>query len=702
MDATESRANRQIGGQAIALWLLLTGTVLFVPAYTVGFLDGVPANHPLDFLFAILVAGFVWPRDFAARGWRRYLRIVLLISICAGLRWASSRTCGTHGLRADYLSEVRPGQFVRQWSTAGHPVNSSRLDARLDFDGVAIGPGRRPLWTDFLNTVSEGDPQVAARLGRGLTVTWNGYITPERDCTLAVEASCPCELKAGQEGAVRAEVCTPLVLAARFSDLHAPRLRLLIREDGRTVPEHWLTPNPARGGSAQRALYLLLLSWTALGLALLLIIRSPVSAVACSPWPAVCLLLGALLSGEVLWEYNQAKNPTLHIMPPDDYLIYESEARTLALNGISHDDGLAFHRSAGMRYYLAAAHWLFGEAGYGVILFQQVLRGGTALLMFLLARRLAAPHWLGWSAAGIVLLLPNLARFSLWFWPETPGTFLFALACSLAVRTEGERGRRLLAWAAGTGLGVGLLALIRTNAVSLVPALGGWMLLRTRSVRPAVVLFLVALCLVSLVALRNLVVTGQAVLWPTEGPVTAVLGNEIPRGTDITWALTGEPVNDAALTRAMEHLWDFKSNPAAAYDVCPPQDQVWMSRALTRVFLVYVWRHPGRYAGQVLARAREWFFPDRNIILVYSLLALLALGSLFRNASSWSTVFFLVACYSGPFLLVYFEGRHRVVILPELILLAVAGIAEAAKRLRAVASSRPPRREAPSALDQAA
>ena len=53
-----------------------------------------------------------------------------------------------------------------------------------------------------------------------------------------------------------------------------------------------------------------------------------------------------------------------------------------------------------MRYYLAAAHALFGESGYGVILFQQLLRGATGILVLRLMRRLAAPAWTGWAAAG--------------------------------------------------------------------------------------------------------------------------------------------------------------------------------------------------------------------------------------------------------------------------------------------------------------
>jgi 4-amino-4-deoxy-L-arabinose transferase-like glycosyltransferase len=675
----EARPKAWIG---LLLWASLAGTALFVPAYPLGFLDGIPADSLMDFVAAIGLAAWILPRDFARLSARRGLLLFGLVAVCAGLRVLSARAYGTHGLPARYESELRPGQFELERSTSCHVPGATRVDGVIDFEGVGVGIGRKPLWADFLNTVRPAST-VADRLAGRLYVCWSGSVRPDRDCRLAVEATCPCTLAVGRGNLLRAGGNYPIRLEARFPNLHSPHLRLVTADNGRTVPGRWLSPNPRGSSRPTVAAGLAVLSWGTLLATLWLLARTVDLAAWPLPievWGKCVLVLAALASGAWAWERHLARDPTFSINPPDDYLLYENEARTLAFQGFRRDDGMAFHRSPAMRYYLVAAHAVFGESGYGVILLQQVLRGGVAVLVLVLVRLMTDRSGLAWVASVVVLVLPSPLDLSLHYWPEAVGAFVFALVCLRLVRGQC---RASSVWRdAVTGLAVGLLALVRTNAVSLVPGVALWLLLRKCRLGAAA-FFLSAASVLAFVPIRNYLVTRQWVLTPTEGAITMVLGNNIPRGTDISSAYTGVPADDALLRRGMEHLWEFDNNPAASYDVFDPPDNARMHHALVRVWLAYVARHPGHYARQVLARAWFWFFPNWNVASLLSACAFLGVGlRAQRRDAAWWALVFAFAVYSLPFLIAYFEPRHRAVVLPELCVLALVGLADLLRYLR--------------------
>ena len=74
---------------ALVWWELLTATILFVPAYPMGFLDGIPADHLLDFVATIAAAGFIVSRDFSNVSRRQGACLLALLVLCAGLRVSS-------------------------------------------------------------------------------------------------------------------------------------------------------------------------------------------------------------------------------------------------------------------------------------------------------------------------------------------------------------------------------------------------------------------------------------------------------------------------------------------------------------------------------------------------------------------------------------------------------------------------------------
>jgi hypothetical protein len=640
----------------LALGIVLVGVVVALPAYPLGVLDGLPADSPIDLVAIVLLTGLVWSRDLTAIAGRRGLMLGALLLIAAGLRLASQLAYGPHGLAATYECSSTDGRQLRS--------QGSHWDPSLDFDGLAVGLGRRPLPTAFLNDVTQ-PIAIADRLAGRLHISWTGCLTPARDVRLVVETGAAVTVRQPKTLQLLAGQSYPLDIEAEFADLHQPQLRLLTADDGRPVPAGWF--GPAGRSLSWLAACLAGVSWTVLLVMLGMMWRLPATQTSRLTYRCCGLVLLTLALGVAEWEFSLQRQPARHVLPADDYLLYESEARHLVRVGWKVDDGVAFHRCGGMRYYLAGAHLLLGESTYGVVMFQQALRGVAGLLGLALLLQLGASAKVGWITALGLVLHPALSKRSFLFWPDTLGTVLFLGLCVVAALGE-TRNRR---WGLAGGLLAGLLGLFRANAISLVPAGALWLWWR-RGWRGAVTFTVSAGLILALVPLRNRVVTGAWVPLPTEGAITAVLGSNIPRGVGLRAALTGDRRLDRVLRRGLRRLWEFESNPRNCFDPFDAADNVHVTASLRRIWLTYVWRYPVTYLGQVTERAHRWFFPEWDqSVFPCALGAVAAIAIMIRRGGSRATwlVVFWIAAYSAPFLLIYFEPRHRMVIVPELVVL---------------------------------
>ena len=138
---------------ALAWWAGLTGIILFVPSYPAGFLDGIPADHLLDFLAAIAAAMIMVPRHFGRTSRQQRALLLTLLIVChpPNFEQIGVRRAWSSGAVRD---RNQPGAFQLQRSTFCDLAETSRLDSCVEFDGIRIGVGRHPLWTDFLNSLS--------------------------------------------------------------------------------------------------------------------------------------------------------------------------------------------------------------------------------------------------------------------------------------------------------------------------------------------------------------------------------------------------------------------------------------------------------------------------------------------------------------------------------------------------------------------
>jgi Flp pilus assembly protein TadD len=187
-----------------------------------------------------------------------------------------------------------------------------------------------------------------------------------------------------------------------------------------------------------------------------------------------------------------------------------------------------YGRPPGYTWFLALVYGL-GDMSYLAPRLVQMLLGlGTTALAWHTGKRLLSP------GAGLVAA----ALYTTWwggiFWEgelnSPPLEFPAMLGCTLLLWEYRER--PAMVKALGTGLLLGLFALLRPNGLLLVPCAMAWMLLAARPVTPlrrraGHALLMVLLCAMTIAPAiyRNYRVSGELVLISAYGGVNAYVGN---------------------------------------------------------------------------------------------------------------------------------------------------------------------------------
>jgi len=231
--------------------------------------------------------------------------------------------------------------------------------------------------------------------------------------------------------------------------------------------------------------------------------------------PAVlCVALAlALLAGAAVRLYPFVDDVTPERALNDDWLVYKERALSILR------DGLAMRIEAGPHspprgflysYFIAGVFALFGENSAYVYLVQAAMLGVGVGLMYLAFR-----PWLPPGAGALYLAVLTASSTVDVFWKYTvrllsENLALFWLApfffASLRVLTGPP-----VRWSAAAGACLGLAALARPHLAILAPAMVAWVALATRPRRwrAALALLVPFGLLLSLMAVRDYVVTGR-------------------------------------------------------------------------------------------------------------------------------------------------------------------------------------------------
>jgi hypothetical protein len=445
------------------------------------------------------------------------------------------------GLTATYWANVDSRGVPERSTDFPHLAGATRIDPALDFQGPAF-PVHFFNDAERFNLPADASP---ARDQLPFSVLWQGWLRVPRDGPrrFVLESAGPAHVQL--DGAevlgletrdIAARIESGLSLSAGLHELEVrytrpegrvPLLRLSWQAelDGPLEPVgggavRWLASEADLGlprvlaALADVGIALAIGAWCVLGLRRLARTPQPgsLARAGVGTLPIVFLLQGMLLHSFVV-------NSATILSGRDDWLVYESLARDILLNGPlmtnGQDHAAAFYGQPLYPYVLALAHRLTGESLFGPLALQFAALGGLLVLAAVLARRVFGVG----SAA-----LAGLAFFWVFIQQEhfrvarqlfNENLYMPLVAASLVVLVPLAQRRTPPVWwrALAVGMLLGLTVLSRSQFLVFLPLAGfvlglAWRGTPSRRSARALGLMLIGVCLtIAPATLRNWWVT---------------------------------------------------------------------------------------------------------------------------------------------------------------------------------------------------
>ena len=348
-------------------------------------------------------------------------------------------------------------------------------------------------------------------------------------------------------------------------------------------------------------------------------------------------------------------------------------------------------------YVCVAVYWLTGHSQVAMLAVQALVSGATALVVYTLARQLGGVR--AAALAGIATAIePALVYYDITrIHPLGLHTLLLSLVVLVFVRAAQSPSPRLLL-AAGIAVGVAFLERgtpIVFAAVAL-PLIGYWhRYTALQALRAVALVSAGVVVVVSPWAIRNYGVYGTSVLAMTAGPELFWIGNN-PNATGTSMTEAGQTMLAAAPA-------DFRGRVLAA-------DELTQQRLFSERVRAFVVENPTRVAALYLEKlGMFWWFGAQEgrehpgwALLVYRPLYGLWLltaawgfvvGLRSGNARSFILVLAFLAAVSMTQSLAFVEGRHRLSVVPMLLVAGACGLADIAGRFGHRARAQEPARD---------
>jgi len=404
-------------------------------------------------------------------------------------------------------------------------------------------------------------------------------------------------------------------------------------------------------------------------------------------WPRPAFLLAFLLALAprlvFFLEWNRAG---LLNLPVVDAATFDGEARGLLAGTWPGAD--PFWQAPLYSFFLGGIYRLFGWSWPAARFAQALIGAGSCVLVLALARRRLSERWAR-GTFGVVCLYGPLLYFEGQLLRETLGTFLFLL---WALLEEVDRERPRLVRALGSGLTLGLATLCRENLLLVLPLallLRGWS--SAAGARRATVAMVVGFVLaLTPVTLHNARTARAFIPISTSGGINLFLANNadarhtlaIRPGREWT-ALVARPWRE---TRRIEDLeasrffyrqataWMVREPAAFLEGLARKALDLCAAREVKRNLDLYEARHGSWLLGLLMWKIGPFGFPFG----ILGPLAMLGLGwRLRRDRLTW-----IVLLFAAGVVLFFPSARHRLPIIPFLVLFAVTAIEELARRWR--------------------
>jgi len=239
----------------------------------------------------------------------------------------------------------------------------------------------------------------------------------------------------------------------------------------------------------------------------------------------------------------------------DDWLVYESSARDILINGLLMDGGQGhappFYGQPLYPYVLAAAHWLTGESLFGPLVLQFAALGGVVALTAVLARQAFGSRLAGLCALAyawlFVVVQQEHWRVARQLFNEN--LYMPLVLASLIVLVRLARRRKPpVAWhMLLVGALLGVTAITRSQFLAFVPLALVILALawRRNALVPIAALVAGVGVAIAPVTVRNLVVSGELVPISTSGGASLLEFHRPPPGLVDPTAIQNDPLYEA-------------------------------------------------------------------------------------------------------------------------------------------------------------
>lgn len=419
------------------------------------------------------------------------------------------------------------------------------------------------------------------------------------------------------------------------------------------------------------------------------------------------LLFGAALAIRVLHVWQIGRAPFFDVLMGDARAYDEWAQRLAGGDWIGSD---VFYQAPLYPYFLGVLYSLLGRDLLLVRLCQAAIGAGSCVLLGAAGARMFSAR-VGVVAGSLLALYPPAIFFDGLIQKSVLDVFFIALALWLVARLL-DAPARLADWL-GLGLAMGGLSLTRENALVFVAAIGLWLgigLALTLADRArAAAAFALGLALVLVpVALRNYTVGGGFYLTTAQLGPNLYIGNN-PRADGTYMSLRygrGAPEYEridatelaeqaAGRTLTPGEVSSFWTGRAVDFITGRPGD--WL--ALMARKLALVWNADEMLDTESQETYAEWSWllavggPIGHFGVLVPLAALGLAVSWPRRSRVW-VLYAMIAAYAASVVAFYVFARYRFPLVPLLILLAAAGLADA----RTLASRWPPGRRAVGAV----
>lgn len=350
-------------------------------------------------------------------------------------------------------------------------------------------------------------------------------------------------------------------------------------------------------------------------------------------------------------------------------------------------------------YFLALLHWVSGASVFWAKFLQIFLCGGTAFFIYRLAE-----HLFGRTAAiasGLVYAFYGTLIFyeSMFL---IPVLFVMLVVWGMYRLIAYGDSQAWTTWAA-TGLIFGLAAISRPNILLVVPFLLLWLFLKRHKTmdwkprlrRPLLVLAGVVICIAP-VTLRNAAVTGEFILISSQGGVNLYLGNN-PEADGLTMLMPEVDLDESVTWRQFTKVTKAAAEEEAGRSLSAgQQSSFWTGKAIS-----FIVEHPGDFLGLLWRKTvflvsgfensdNADIYSHRRHSNLYGVLlweaglffpfgvllpaALMGVWVLRRRWRDLLPIYIFLIAYVPSIVLFLVTARHRLPLVPFLIILAAAGV----------------------------